>query len=172
MRYNPIKIEITDEMMRLAASRDKGAYNDRSFMAGAGNVVGFLGEYMTLTLRPDMELHDTFDYDILFRGLKIDVKTKFQGVPRDPCGYYEASVDVNSLHQNTDYYIFCRVYRECDSYPHGWVLGGISKKSFLSNGRRIKKGDKDGDNGYVVRQDCINIRYDKLHPILLTKETR
>lgn len=82
-----------------------------------------------------------------------------------PEGYYEASVDVNSLHQDLDYYIFCRIYKKDETYPYGWILGGISKQEFLKSSRKLTKGQKDGDNGYIVRQDCYNIRYDALRPL-------
>jgi len=164
--YRPIRVKITEEMLEKANSRDNGKYNNRSFMGGEGNIVGFLGEYMVLSLRPEYEHIDSFDYDLMADGFKVDVKTKTQNVDRIPENYYEASVDVNSMHQDTEYYIFCRVYKDKDgNMPHGWVIGSISKKKFLEKARRLTKGDPDGDNGYIVKQDCHNIKYDKLKPL-------
>lgn len=171
--YRPIKVKITDEMMKAARDRNLGRYNDRSFMDGDGNMVGFLGEYMVLSLRPDYEHADSYDYDLIADGFKVDVKTKAQGVSRAPSDYYEASVDVNSMHQNTEYYIFCRIYQDKQgNMPHGWVLGSISKKKFLKKARRLNKGEPDGDNGYIVRQDCYNIRYDQLKPLKRKKKCK
>lgn len=162
----PIKVKITSEMIKAAKARDFGKYNEMSFMNGRGNVVGFLGEYMLHKLRPKYEHIDSFDYDFMAEGFRVDVKTKFQSVDRIPEGYYEASVTVDSMRQNTDYYIFCRIYKNTfGEMPHGWVIGSISKNKFLKKARRLAKGEQDGDNGYKVKQDCYNIRYDQLKPL-------
>lgn len=176
--YLPHEVRITPEMIQKATERDKGKYNNRSFMDGKGNFVGFLGEYITQYIRPELIHVDSFNYDFLLGKKKIDVKTKYQTIAYAPKGYYEASVDVNSMHQETDYYIFCRIYREEHlidgkteyKYPYGWVLGGISKESFLKESRKLIKGELDGDNGYIVKQDCYNIRYDQLKPIKVTRK--
>ena len=165
MSIDPIKVIITPDMIEKAKERDKGKYNNRSFMNGDGNFVGFLGEYIVSFLRPDLIHVDCFNYDFLFRNLKLEVKTKHQTVPHSPRGDYEASVDVNSMHQETDFYIFCRIYKIKNEYPYGWVMGGISKANFLIQSRKLIKGDKDGDNGYIVKQDCYNIYYNKLRPL-------
>ena len=163
--FNPIKIQITEAMVKTANERDQGAYNNRSFMNGGGNVVGFLGEYIVKEVRPDFEHVDTFNYDFISEDRTFDVKTKKQTVSRDPLPYYEASVDVNSMHQDTNYYIFCRIFSNDGEYPYGWILGIIGKQDFLDKSRKLKKGEKDGNNGYVVKQDCYNIRYDQLRPL-------
>ena len=150
-------------MIRKAQERDEGQMNKRSFMKGEGNFVGFLGEYMVESIRSDFKHVDSFDYDFSCPKGTVDVKTKHQTVPFEPRGDYEASVDVNSMHQRVDYYIFCRVFKDkTGQFKHGWILGGISKKEFLEKARRLKKGDQDGDNGYIVKQDCYNLRYDQL----------
>ena len=153
-------------MLEKAISRDRGKYNDRSFMGGKGNVVGFIGEYIVQELRPLYDHVDSFNYDFIADGFKVDVKTKAQTVSKSPKGHYEASVDVNSMHQSTEYYIFCRVYRDKQgNMPYGWVVGSISKKKFLEKARRLEKGKPDGNNGYIVKQDCYNICYDQLKPL-------
>ena len=162
--FNPIKLKITDDMLDQAQRRNKGAYNSNSFMAGAGNVVGFLGEYMVQSIRSDFEFKDDFNYDFISKGRKVDIKTKKQNVPTDPLGMYEASIADESLHQKVDYYVFCRVYWDNikKTYPFGWILGVISKEKYFKNARRLKKGEKDGSNGYIVKNNCWNISYDKL----------
>jgi len=165
MSYDPIKVLVKQYMIEKAIARDKGKYNDRSFMDGKGNFVGFLGEYITHYVRPDFKHVDTFNYDFIWRDKTIDAKTKHQTVEYTPPGYWEASVDVNSMHQETDYYIFCRIYKNGDQWPYGWILGGISKEAFLCKSRKLQEGEQDGDNGYIVKHDCYNIRYDQLRPI-------
>ena len=143
--YEPIKIDITEEMLEKARKRDEGQMNHRSFMKGKGNLVGFLGEYIVKEIRPDFKHVDSYNYDFTYKHGTVDVKTKYQTVEKEPDGYYEASVDVNSMHQDVDKYIFCRIYRDKDgNYPYGWILGGITKKDFLEKARKLKKGEQDG----------------------------
>ena len=170
-QYKPIKVIITKEMIETAIARDPGKYNENSFKHGAGNVVGFLGEYMFQKVRPDFKHIDNFDCD--FEGaskgkpITVDVKCKTQSVPFEPKGYYEASICKDSLHQKTDGYVFCRAYydKEKDTFPYGWVIGSISRKEYFEMARYLEKGTKDGDNGYVVQQSCYNIKYSELRPL-------
>lgn len=71
MKYNPVKVDINTEMIERAVARDHGKYNNRSFMDGKGNIVGFLGEYITNFIRPDFKHIDTFDYDFLWNEKKL-----------------------------------------------------------------------------------------------------
>jgi len=165
MIYRPVKVSITDDMIARSRERDQGKYNDKSFMDGAGNFVGFLGEEITHKVRPDLEFVNSFDYDFKLKNQTVDAKTKHQSVPKTPKEYYEVSICKDSLHQQVDLYVFCRIYVDKEKYPYGWVLGGISKKEYFEKARFLKKGERDGDNGYIVRQDCWNLRLDQLYPI-------
>ena len=151
------KLRITESMMSKARERDNGAYNSMSFMNGAGNITGFLGEYMVSEIMPHLIHVDKFSHDFEYNGIKIDVKTKNQNIPADPLGYYEASVTVDSLKfQNPDYYIFCRVHGN----SYGWVIGAISYEDLMRNGKKMKKGRDEGN--MIFKKDSINIRYDQL----------
>ena len=167
MSYKPVKVEITPSMLERVRSKSDVVY-EGSFMNGKGNTCGYLGKLLVESLRPDWNYSDCVDYDFLtMAGTRIAVKTKTQGVPSTPKMSYEASVDIKSLHQKLDYYMFCRVYHDKsnDTYPFGWVVGGISRSNFMEWSRKLKKGDPDGSNGWKVAQDCRNIGYDQLLPI-------
>jgi hypothetical protein len=165
--FNPLKILITKEMFDRATERDCGQMNRNSFMKGRGNIVGFLGEELVQSLSPDFKLVDGYDYDFEFRGLKVDVKTKRQTVAFAPKPDYEASIAQESLHQKANCYIFCRVYQDpkTKEYPFGWILGAISKMRYFEMSRKLEKGQKDGNNGFVVVNDCHNLEYRLLSPI-------
>lgn len=165
MTFAPIRIDISQEMLKKARERDNGKMNGRSFMNGYGNFIGFLGEYIVHSVRPDFKHLDSYDYDFLMGNQKIDVKTKKQTVNQTPLSTWEASIDVNSLHQDANYYIFCRILKVGDEYPWGWILGGISKSDYINKARKLTKGDLDGDNGFRVKQDCLNLEYSKLRQI-------
>jgi hypothetical protein len=158
------RVEITDEMLSRANARDNGAYNEMSFLGGGGNITGFLGEYMVESVCKNLKLVDKFDHDFELGEITIDVKTKHQKVSYEPKGDYEGSVTVESLEfQHPDYYVFCRVYKDGNTYKHGWVLGGISYSKLMRDGRRVMKGDADGN--FTFKKDNINIRYDQLRHI-------
>ena len=164
MMYNPIQIQITPQMLQSSKLRDCGQMNSQSFMKGKGNIVGFLGEEMVLSLSKDFSLVDSYDYDFLFKDrYKIDVKTKYQTMSFAPKPNYEASVARDCLHQRTDYYVFCRVYRDKNGeYPYGWILGFISKKRYFENSKKLLKGDLDPSNNFTVREECHNLPYSEL----------
>jgi len=171
MIYKPIKIEITKEMIDKAIARDPGAYNDKSFMNGKGNRVGFLGEYMFHQVRPDFEHVDDFNYD--FKGafgkkaVTVEIKCKAQNVAFEPKHDYEASICKDSLHQKPLYYAFCRVYfdKATKTYPHGWVIGAITRKKYFEKAEYLEKDTKSGNNDWTVTQDCYNLKYSKLQPL-------
>lgn len=164
--YAPIKVPISKRMLKNALERDCGQMNAQSFMKGKGNVVGFLGEEMVLSLSPEFKIIDSYDYDLTFKGFTFDVKTKHQTVDFEPKSTYDASICSDSLHQKTQYYIFCRVFRDGrGNYPYGWVIGFISKNKYFKNALSLKKGDLDPSNNFTVRQDCFNLKYKSLFPI-------
>ncbi len=140
--------------------------NERSFKVGVmngsrtsgqGNVVGFLGE--TLTARTlGVRIDDTYQYDLKFGDLKIDVKTK--SCSSQPKENYLCSVMSYQLNNDTDGYIFVRINltaRKC------WLLGYISKQDLLSKGKFCKKGEPDGS--FLFKEDCWSIEISKLTPI-------
>jgi len=137
----------SDQMGVLASSRTHGK----------GNIVGFVGEAAALKLT-GAELCDTLDYDLLWNGAQIDVKTKSCSSP--PRKHYLCSVMTYQLKNECDGYIFARV-----DLPKrkGWILGYISKSRLLSEGFECKKGEQDGI--FTFTEDCISIRVDKLDEI-------
>jgi hypothetical protein len=158
------KVDITPEMLVKANDRDHGAYNKMSFMNGAGNVVGFLGEYMFESICDGARHVDEYNHDFEWNGVTIDVKTKSQNVPHQPKGFYEATVTTESLQfQHPDYYVFCRIVKVDGEYKYGWVMGGISYNELMRVGRQVKKGDDEGN--MVFKKDGINIRYDQLRAV-------
>ena len=158
-----IEILITDTMLQAATKRGQYQMNRNSFMKGAGNLPGFLGEEILKSIRPDLELKDTFDYDFISpNGKTIDVKSKVQGVDMKPAPNWMASVAEKSLHQGCDYYIFCRIFKQGGIFVKGWIVGWISKADFVADARVMKKGEQEGDNGFWVVNDCRSLPYSQL----------
>jgi len=153
---NIIELTPTQEQKTQAIKEAKqmGAIRN-SIRKGGGNAVGFLAEIM-LEEYLGAERTPCKDFDITYKGLHIDIKTKETTVP--PRTYYDNSIAKTSLHQNCDGYIFCRYIKKGSLY----VLGYKPKEEYFKEARELRKGDKDGDNGFIVRADCYNLRIDQL----------
>lgn len=163
-----IKVIISEEMFKRAKEKADaiGCMGRRSFRHGKGNLVGFLGEEMVKETYPKFRHVDKYSHDFEYLGKTIEVKTKQQNIITAPKGDWEASIVSYSLdenYQSPDRYIFCRVYRDKDgNFPFGWILGSISCEKYKEKSRLLKKGNLDGDNGYIVKNDCYNIFYEEL----------
>ena len=97
----------------------------------------------------------------MLNGYKCDVKTK--RCTSKPKEYYECSVAKYNTRQDCDYYVFVRVLEKGGIYSKGWILGCYPQKEYTKDSRALKKGQKDGDNGFIVRADCYNMSISKLH---------
>lgn len=165
------KLMVTPDMIEKATRRDKGKYNDKSFMDGKGNFPGFLGEYIVGEYRPDWRhILDSYDFDfIMANGQSVDIKTKYT-TSDSPRGSWMASVCKDSEHQRVDYYVFVRVFKDPNGdYPFGRIYGAITKAEFMEKATFYKKGEPEGDNGYAVKQDCWSLPYEQMQ---LPRQTR
>lgn len=146
-----VNIHREDVIAAAEMALDMGAIRN-SITRGQGNLSGFLGE--SIILRHLGGVYSPCkDYDIISEsGMKIDVKTKRTSA--EPLEYYQCSVASTSLHQKCDAYAFVRVMNDM---TRGWVLGLITRDEFFSNAVFYKKGEKEGDNGFTVKQDCYSM---------------
>tara|TARA_R100000152_G_C6778909_1_gene210013 strand:+ start:3203 stop:3685 length:483 start_codon:yes stop_codon:yes gene_type:complete len=150
-----IEVKITEDMKKRAwqKSREMGKLNN-SITKGEGNIAGFLGEEIANTLVKG-NITNTYDYDIIKDGKKYDVKTKrCTGKPRD---YYECSVAAFNTRQDCDSYVFVRIENIKGKWGRAWILGQYPKDQYFKDAKFLKKGQKDGDNGFLVKADCYNI---------------
>ena len=128
-----ITVDITDDMVVKAKHKtmEMGRLN-KSILNGAGTLAGFIGEQVALQVMGG-EWSNTYDYDIVLdNGQTVDVNTK----------------------QKCDIYAFVRVKKDLSV---AWFLGSKNKAEYFENAVFKKKGDKDGDNNFVVRSDCYNM---------------
>jgi hypothetical protein len=161
-----IEIRVTEETKTKARERAVRMGELRnSIRHGEGNLVGFIGE-IVVNEYISGELVDTYDYDLTKNETRFDVKTKETTVKPKP--YYECSIADFNPNQNCDYYIFARVHKDLDRC---WILGYKSKEAYFSESRFLKKGDIDGDNGFVVKADCHNLEISSLEPMERFHET-
>ena len=154
------RIDITGEDIKEAKllSNNMGTLQN-SITKGQGNVHGFLGEIITSKFLKS-KLSNTYDYDIVYNNIKIDVKTKRVTTP--PRDYYECSVASLNTKQLCDIYVFTRVLKDMTK---GWLLGYINKKDYFDKAVLLKKGDIDPSNNWKVKTDCYNLPINKLNNI-------
>ncbi len=161
-----IEIDITDSMINRARKKAKkmGRLNN-SITAGMGNLVGFIGEEVAAhVLRHSGKKvveENTYDYDLVVDGVKVDVKTKSTSVA--PLPHYSNSVANFNTKQQCDYYVFIRVKKDLTV---GWWCGVYSKSQFFKDATFMEKGQVDADNKYVVKADCYNLPISQLKEMI------
>jgi len=155
-----IEIPINDDYMRRA--REKAStvgILQGSITGGTSNVVGAIGEIIVADSIEAKQIN-TYDYDLIKDGVRIDVKTKRCNTK--PLPNYDCSVPLHGTKQDCDAYVFVRILTDLSK---AWILGGISKQSFYKEATLYRKGDVDSDNGFMFKADCYNLKIDKLSPV-------
>lgn len=164
--YKIVSLDISDTMLARAKkmARELPVLNN-SITSGGGSLAGFIGEVAIaeyFRLRKWSVSHDnTYDYDLIVAGKKIDVKTKRCTSP--PKTSYECSLANFNTTQKCDIYMFTRVDEKAGKV---YLLGWISKKDFKDKSIFHKKGETDsnivGGKPFKFHADCWNIRIDLL----------
>ena len=129
---------------------------NNSILNGGGNLAGFIGEQIGLQVLGGDWLN-TYEYDLIIDGHKVDVKTKQTSVV--PLPHYECSITEYNAKQDCDYYAFTRVKKD---FSVGWYLGAMKKADYFYEAKYLKKGEVDPSNNYTVRATCYNLAIDKL----------
>jgi len=152
-----IEIKVTDDMFVKAREKaiEVGRLNN-SILNGGGNLAGFIGEQIVLQVLGGDWLN-TYEYDLIIDGHKVDVKTKQTSVV--PLPHYECSITEYNAKQDCDYYAFTRVKKD---FSVGWYLGAMKKADYFYEAKYLKKGEVDPSNNYTVRATCYNLAIDKL----------
>lgn len=161
-----IVIPITNKILytSLLKSKELGVLNN-SILKGDGNLTGFIGEEAFKEFLNIKEHSNTYNYDIVHNNIKFEVKSKRTAVvPKD---YYECSIANYNTKQKCDYYVFTRVLwpKEKKLPTSVYLMGFYPKEDYHKHSRKLTKGDRDGDNGFVVHADCWNMKYSELRDI-------
>lgn len=156
-----IRVPLTPSIRSTALEEAKklGKFNG-SYRGEAGQVVGFIGEYVVSNYyKPHCEIQNTYGYDGIFKTydgkiLTYDVKTKDRTGPPKPV--FEASVPqyVENV-QNPDYYIFVSLLRFYDLYTDAYIVGYLSKEEFFKKRYAVETGPKD--NGAIIWTKMWNV---------------
>lgn len=158
------EIKLTPQMYDHANSKaQKMGELNRSITKGTGNLAGFLGEIAVQTYLENAIEENTYDYDLIYNNIKIDVKTKRTSVVPRP--EYESSVVAYNIRQKTDVYVFTRIFGDTC-----YIMGYMPKEEYYKKARYLKKGTRDGDNWFTVKENCYNMFYKDLYRIEQLKE--
>lgn len=130
-----------------------------SIESGDGNVAGRFGELLFREVFGG-RIADDYDYDLVYNGLTIDVKTKRRTVGAQP--HYEASIANWNPDQDCDLYYFMSVRVGDDPYQHVDLLGYISPDEYHDKATFHEAGDRDPANGFCFSADCHNLPYNQL----------
>ena len=144
-----IEIPINDDYMNRARKKLLLGILRGSITGGTSNVVGAIGELVVADSINAKQIN-TYDYDLVKDGMRIDVKTKRCNTK--PLPNYDCSVALHGTKQDCDAYVFVRILTDLTK---AWILGGISKHNFYKEATLYRKGDVDLDNGYHSKTDCI-----------------
>jgi hypothetical protein len=130
-----------------------------SITRGEANLEGFLGEIL-VAKHIKAQVKNTYNYDLIKDGRKIDVKTK--RCTSEPRADYECSIAAYNTKQKCDYYIFVRILED---HSRGWILGMIKKDEYFKRARFCKEGETDPKShlGWKFKADCYNLEIKELY---------
>jgi hypothetical protein len=158
-----IKIQLTPEILERAKSYFDFEALPNSITKGGGNIYGAIGEIITLDhykkLGVKAERANTYDYDLIIDGLKVDVKARPLNKPLRP--WNSASIPAYQKQQKTDYYIFVFILKD---YSAAWLAGYLSKEDFYTKARLYLKDEPSGFN-FNFHLDTYTIISRQLDPI-------
>lgn len=140
------EVEITERMLgyaRRRAARVASCPNRELHQFGSEAdriLVGYVGEVAVMKALDIRRAEDGFDFDLLYRERKLEIKTVSCKAPPPP--HYLCtvnSVNPEGVHkQAADLYVFVRVRYDL---ALAWILGFIPCPEFFTRGRFVKKGE-------------------------------
>ena len=159
-----IQVKITPEIIARAKKKAATVGNLQGSITGSlSHVVGAIGEVIVADAI-DGTHSNTYDYDLVRDGERIDVKTKRCNTR--PFPHYDCSVAAHGAKQDCDSYIFVRILTDSSQ---AWILGHISKKEFYTKATKYKRGDVDPANGFTFKADCYNLPISELSDVKQSK---
>jgi hypothetical protein len=153
-----IQISVRDDIIEKAHQlKDEMPELKNSIRNNAGMLVGFIGELVVAEYL-GTELQNTYDYDIIFHNVKIDVKTKEVGKKpgsnSTPKPHYECSISAYNTTQSCDMYVFVRVDL---NKKIAWILGWRGKDEYFEQAIFRRRGDIDYSNNKAFDCDCYQM---------------
>lgn len=142
---------------------------NKSFTKGKGNLVGQLGEIAACRYFGSVYGESTYQYDLVFNNMRIDVKTR--GCTSKPREHYLVGVSTVTRRQNCDIYVFARVLTT--NYSTAWLLGWTGREEFYDLATFFAKGQIDPTGGGVFKfaEDGYQMPISELHRMPVLRES-
>jgi hypothetical protein len=159
--------QIESAKKRMAAHPDNGLLKTNSNNALNGYVSEeVLRAYLKQFTPTDLTTHSkaaVVNSDFLYKGLKIELKTKQSKYLEIPDSWDCSTWAYLKQHQKPDYYIFTRIYKESND----WILivvGWISSAEFWDKCVEVKKGSYLANSGSYARDTSYNVLVRDVNP--------
>lgn len=154
-----LRWEVNEDLLSQARNWTECFSTSRSIRNDDGaNLVGNLGEVIFSKMYPDaVRLPFTDEADFLFKGLRVEVKTKDRTVGCK--AYYDAGVQAYQKDYDVDWYVFYSWNTRGGFIEY---LGWMEKAKFYEKARFCTKGSIDPANGWVVSRDCYVVLISEL----------
>lgn len=163
------RVTVTDETRKrlldeAAAWADELGSLRGSIEDGDGNTAGRYGELLFREVFGG-SIADHYEYDLAYRGLHIDVKTKRRTVDCQP--HYEASVSDWNTEQSCDAYYFVSVQTggSVEPYSRASLCGYLPPDEFYDRAGFFEEGEVNPSNGFERPCDCYELPYHQLNQI-------
>ena len=143
-----LQLPFDNKMIREATdwAENLGGINN-SITRGDGNYAGRLGE-LALAKHLGVEVEDHKDYDLIYNGEMVEVKTKRRATK--PKSNYTVNIAATSKHQKPDKYAFLSIeYADRDrggnysDLQYIWLCGYKSAEQFFEEAEFWPKGTPD-----------------------------
>lgn len=155
-----LRIDITDAMRKRAEAYAKELGTLRgSFMHGARNMVGYLGDEIFQEHYPEAKRNFGFHYNFEFTGKLVDVRARTVG--GEPNDSFEMALHLTRKPQSTDVYFFTCIRKD---QKCGWLIGWLTVAQFLARAQYLKAGSAMPQGG-EYRTDSHIITFNQLNAI-------
>lgn len=128
-----------------------------SLRRGGGNLVGILAEIVSIRAFPGAFRLSCLKYDLICRGVRIDVKAKERSVR--PLPGFVAAVPLYQSDSDCDAYLFASVRTKNGHPEEVSFCGWIPKREFWDRATVMKRGDVHPENQWVCSMDCGAMTY-------------
>lgn len=155
-----VEIFINEQHIQEAKELYKFNVLNNSITEGKGNKTGALGEVIARQYL-NAKQENTYDYDIVFKDKKIDVKTKRYEPQYKPTTQWNLNIPDFNTSQQCDYYLFIGM---SGNHKVAYFYGFIEKNKFYKIARFHEKGKLDPTSPFPFRftADCYNILISEL----------
>lgn len=132
-------------------------------------LIGFLGEQALFKFLKLKESPIDYEFDIIYRGWRIDVKTTACNFKPPLKENFYAIANSSKPNEMTipksDFYVFIRLHKDkIKHFDRAWIVGYMSVGEFIRKGRYLPLGYKEP--GIEVRTSPMTVLpIPQLHPI-------